>query len=108
MSLACVAERTFGFECSFDYTNKKLYKTFRALSGYYLFFAKKNVCKAKLILYLWHRNIIISILKIVALLGRSPLTIDRTMYESIFVSSELFKNCVWNLDPFRLQKQTPI
>jgi hypothetical protein len=42
MGLAQVAERTFGFECGLDYTNKKLYKTFYALSGYYLFFPNER------------------------------------------------------------------
>ena len=108
MGLAQVAERTYGFECGLDYTNKKLHKTFCALSGYYLFFAKKNVCEAMVILCLWHRNIITSISKSVALFGHCPLTVDRTTCESSLVSSELYKNYVWNLDPFRLQEQTPM
>ena len=108
MGLVRVTERTFSFEFGLDYTNKKLYKTFRALSGYYLFFAKKNVREARLILCLLHRNIIISILKNAALLGRCPLIVNRTTHESSFVSSELFMNCVWNLDPFRPQEQTAI
>jgi hypothetical protein len=36
------------------------------------------------------------------------LPVDRTTHESGFVSSELFKNRIWNLDPFKLQEQTPM
>ena len=108
MGLARVAERTFSFEIGSVCTNQKLYKYFVLCWAIVCFSQRKMWAKLRLILCSWHRNIIISILKCAALLGRCPLSLERTTHESSFVSSELFKNCIWNLDPFRLQAQTPV